>query len=418
MEKLVIQGGRPLTGSLRIHGSKNAALPILAATVLAEGQYSIQDVPHLTDISVMMQILTALGARAEHKQSCVTIDTASLVSSHIPKELMGQMRSSIFLMGPLLARFGEVTVYPPGGCAIGQRKIDLHLKGLAALGAEIKEGPDHIQCLASRLIGAEIPLAYPSVGATENIMMAATLAKGKTTIRNAAREPEIVDLQDFLNHMGARISGAGTPVIEIEGVDRLRAVEYQVISDRIVAGTMILAAAMTRGSLNIENITPHHIQPLIDVVKLCGVEIEQAHDIMKVSAQELMNKIHLLETGPYPEFPTDLQAQLMAFLSLAEGKSVIRENVFDGRFKHVPQLRKLGAKIETSDNEAFIYGGTRFHGADVEATDLRAGAALILAGLAGSGVTTIHQVHHIDRGYERIEEQLQSIGASIKRIHD
>ncbi|RXT15008.1 UDP-N-acetylglucosamine 1-carboxyvinyltransferase [Ammoniphilus sp. CFH 90114] len=415
MEKFAVQGGRPLSGCLRIQGSKNAALPILAATVLAGGQYSIQDVPHLTDISVMLEILTTLGAKSNHEQSVLTLDTSSLFSSHIPVDLMGQMRSSIFLMGPMLARFGEVTIYPPGGCAIGERKIDLHIQGLKALGANFTYFEDHIHCSAKELIGADIGLSFPSVGATENIMMAATLAKGKTIIRNAAKEPEIIDLQNFLNRMGAKVCGAGTAVIEIEGVERLEAVSYKVIPDRIVAGTMLLAACMTGGRLTLENIVNEHLTGLIDIVKQCGVEIEYAHDIIIVSNNVPIQPVSVV-TGPYPEFPTDMQAQLMAFLALSKGTSVIRETVFDGRFKHVEALKKMGAQINIMGKEAHIQGGTAFKGAEVNATDLRGGAALVLAGLAASGTTFVNQVHHIDRGYERIERQLQSIGASIKRI--
>ncbi|WP_134700273.1 UDP-N-acetylglucosamine 1-carboxyvinyltransferase [Ammoniphilus sp. YIM 78166] len=416
MEKFAVQGGRPLHGSLRIHGSKNAALPILAATVLAEGQYSIQDVPHLTDISVMLQILNALGAKASHNNSVVTIDTSSLFSSHIPEDLMGQMRSSIFLMGPMLARFGEVTIYPPGGCAIGERKIDLHIHGLKALGAHFSSTENYIYCQADRLIGADIDLAFPSVGATENIMMAATLAQGTTTINNAAKEPEIVDLQNFLNRMGAKVQGAGTSKIIIEGVARLDAIHYQVIPDRIVAGTMLLAASVAGGSLTIENVIADHIKPLIEVTRQCGVEIDYARDIINVARKGPVHAVPLITTGPYPGFPTDMQAQLMTFLSLTRGSSIIRETIFDSRYRHVDALRKMGAKIEIMKNEAHIEGTASLRGAEVDATDLRAGAAMILAGLAAEGTTLVSQVHHIDRGYERIEEQLQSIGACIKRI--
>ena len=416
MEKLAVEGGRQLHGNLRIHGAKNAALPILAATVLAEGQYTIQDVPHLSDISVMLDILTAMGAKTKHKESNVLIDTGSLITSHIPKDLMGLMRSSIFLMGPLLARFGEVIVYPPGGCAIGERKIDLHIKGLQALGANIAEFEDHIHCTANRLFGADIYLDFPSVGATENIMMAATRAEGKTIIRNAAREPEITDLQNFLNKMGAKIQGAGTPVIVIEGADHLEPVEYRVIPDRIVAGTMLLAGCMTEGDLTIENIFYEHIESLVSVLRQCGVEIERAHDIIKVSSRGLLKPVQRIETGPYPGFPTDLQAQLMVFLTMAHGPSIIRENVFENRFKHVAELCKMGARVEIKQNEARIIGGTRLIGSEVEATDLRAGAALILAGLVCEGTTYINRIHHIDRGYDRIDQQLQSIGAQIRRI--
>lgn len=418
MEKFAVQGGRSLTGCLRIHGSKNAALPILAATVLAEGHYSIQDVPHLTDISVMLQILTALGANSKHQDSNLSLDTTSLLSSHIPKQLMGQMRSSIFLMGPLLAKFGEVTIYPPGGCAIGERKIDLHLQGLESLGARFQYNEDSIYCKVDHLVGADIKLAFPSVGATENIMMAATLAKGKSIIRNAAKEPEIIDLQNFLNLMGARVRGAGSSTIEVEGVERLRSIDYRVIPDRIVAGTMILAAAMTKGNLRLENMIYHHVSPLVKILRECGVEIKHTHDIINVASGHLMSPPPFLETGPYPHFPTDMQAQLMAFLSLTSGSSRIRETVFDGRFKHVQHLKAMGARIETNLNEATIFGNSQYKGTEVEATDLRAGAALILAGLAATGTTYISKIHHIDRGYQRIEEQLQQVGASIKRIRE
>jgi UDP-N-acetylglucosamine 1-carboxyvinyltransferase len=416
MEKLVIEGGRPLTGSLRIQGAKNAALPILAATVLAEGKHVLYDVPHLSDITVMLQILSALGASTAHECSQVEIDTSSIVSSHIPKELMGQMRSSIFLMGPLLARQGSAIVYQPGGCAIGERKINLHLQGLEALGAKISQHKDYIYCEADQLIGTTIQLDYPSVGATENIMMAATRAFGKTTIVNAAKEPEIIDLQDFLNSMGAMVSGAGTSVIQIEGVDELQAVNYKVIPDRIVAGTFVLAACMTGSRLTLENIIPEHIRSLIDVVRHCGVEIEESRDIIVVSSRGTIQPINLVETKPYPGFPTDMQAQLMAFLALADGPSIIRETVFDGRFKHVDELKKLGAEINMVSSEAHIKGQSHYSGADVIASDLRAGAALVLAGLAASEKTIIHQVHHIDRGYEMIEKTLQLVGAKIKRI--
>jgi UDP-N-acetylglucosamine 1-carboxyvinyltransferase len=418
MEKLAVEGGRQLRGRLRIHGAKNAALPILAATVLANGQCSIKDVPHLTDISVMLNILSALGAETKHENSTVTINSGSVSSSHVPKELMGQMRSSIFLMGPLLARFGEVTVYPPGGCAIGERKIDLHLEGLKALGATVIEMEDHIRCTANVLYGADIGLRFPSVGATENIMMAATKANGTTVIRNAAREPEIVDLQNFLNKMGAKVSGAGTERIKIVGTDRLVPIEYRVIPDRIVAGTIVLAASMTASQLVVENVVYEHISPLVRILRQCGVEIEQSSDIIVVSSnRELHHSMDRIETKPYPGFPTDMQAQLMSFLSICKGTTVIRENVFEGRFKHIPELAKMGANIETIHNEAHIHGVKELKGSQVAATDLRAGAALIIAGLAAKGTTLIDLVHHIDRGYERIEELLQSVGANIKRIH-
>ncbi|NGQ93720.1 UDP-N-acetylglucosamine 1-carboxyvinyltransferase [Brevibacillus sp. SYP-B805] len=415
METFTIEGGRPLSGTLRIHGAKNAALPILAAAVLAEGQFHIYDVPHLKDIDVMLQILTALGATATHADGCVSLDTTSISISHVPDDLMGQMRSSIFLVGPLLTRLGEVTISRPGGCAIGERRIDLHLNGLTALGAKIEESEGYIIFRAKQLRGTNIFLSFPSVGATENIMLAAVLAKGTTRICNAAREPEIIDLANFLNAMGARIRGAGTDTIEINGVARLRPVSYRVIPDRIVAGTHILAVGMAQGHIALSNTIPEHLTALIEVARSCGVEIKAYHDIMEMKCSNRPRGYDRIITSPYPGFPTDLQAQLMAFLSLARGTSVIKETVFEGRFKHVNELARMGASIYVDLGSAFIRGVSRLSGTTVEATDLRAGAALVLAGLAAEGTTVVEQVHHIDRGYERLEWQLQQLGASIAR---
>lgn len=413
MDTFTIEGGRPLSGTLRIHGAKNAALPILAATMLVEGQSYIYDVPHLKDIEVMIEILNSLGAKASHTDGCVSIETSSVSITHVPDDLMGQMRSSIFLMGPLLARFGEVTVSRPGGCAIGERRIDLHLTGLKALGAQIEEADGYITFRASKLQGTDIFLAFPSVGATENIMMAAVLAEGTTRIYNAAREPEIVDLQNFLNEMGARIYGAGTDTIEIEGVKKLRPVHYRIIPDRIVAGTHILAVGMAQGHIQLSNTNPRHLTALIEVARSCGVEIKYAHDIMEIKSTRRHRAIDRIITAPFPGFPTDLQAQMMAFLSVAKGTSVIKETVFEGRFKHVNELERMGASVYVDLGSAFIRGVDRLYGAKVEATDLRAGAALVLAGLAAEGTTIVDQIHHIERGYERLDQQLQQLGAAI-----
>jgi UDP-N-acetylglucosamine 1-carboxyvinyltransferase len=411
----VIEGGTPLSGELRVQGSKNAALPILAATVLTGGSYTIYDVPRLSDIDVMLKILAELGAVCSHQGTTVHVDTTALASSMVPQDLMGQMRSSIFLMGPLLARFGEVTLSRPGGCAIGERRINLHLKGLESLGATITAQDGLIRCTASKLKGGVIFLDYPSVGATENIMMAAVLAEGETILSNAAREPEIIDLQNFLNRLGARVRGAGTDRIVIEGVSTLQAADYQVIPDRIVTGTMMLAAAITHGAITLRNVNPMHTVALLDVVKQCGVEIDYGHDIITVKASGSFRAIDRIMTAPYPGFPTDMQSQTMAFLSVAEGCSIIKETVFDGRFRHVNELCRLGADIYVDLNTAFIRGVPRLSGTVVEATDLRAGAALIIAGLAAEGETRVAQVYHIDRGYDRIEEQLASLGARIRR---
>ncbi|QHW30374.1 UDP-N-acetylglucosamine 1-carboxyvinyltransferase [Paenibacillus rhizovicinus] len=416
MDKLVIEGGKPLSGTIVIQGAKNAALPILAACMLVEGKVTIDQVPKLLDIDVMLNILRELGCRAEHEDQTVLLDTSSLHSSHIPEALMRQMRSSIFLMGPLLARFGEVTIYQPGGCAIGERKIDLHLSGLQALGAEIEEDGSRIACYAKKLRGAEIHLDFPSVGATENIMMAAVLAEGLTTISNAAREPEIQDLQHFLNRMGAKIIGAGTDTITVEGVERLTPCNYQVIPDRIVTGTVMVAAAATRGQVTLLNTCPSHLTSLIHVLRRTGVQIAVDGDIIKVGTASRPKSIDRIVTSPYPAFPTDLQSQIMVLLALADGVSIMKETIFEGRFKHVDELARMGADIRVDLSSAIVRGVSRLYGATVEATDLRAGAALVIAGLAAQGKTVVEQVHHIDRGYDRIEEMLGRLGARITRF--
>lgn len=416
MEKLVIEGGRPLSGTIRIHGAKNAALPILAASMMAEGTHRIDNVPDLLDIHVMMDILRSLGCKAELREETVILDTVPANSSHIPEELMTQMRSSIFLMGPLLTRFGEVQVYQPGGCAIGERKIDLHLKGLQALGATIEERGNTIVCRAPRLIGTDIVLDLPSVGATENIMMAAARAEGKTTIHNAAREPEIQDLQHFLNAMGARIIGAGTDTITIEGVDRLSPCTYRIIPDRIVAGTIMVAAAITKGNIQLTDVCPAHLTSVTHVLRRAGVQVHIDGDIMNVSCPGRPKAVERIVTSPYPSFPTDLQSQIMVLLSLADGLSIIKETIFEGRFKHVDELTRMGADIRVDLNSAFVRGVPRLYGATVEATDLRAGAALVIAGLAAAGTTIVEQIHHIDRGYDRIERMFSRLGARIERF--
>lgn len=415
MDKLVIEGGKPLSGTIVIQGAKNAALPILAASLLAEGTFTIEHVPELLDIDVMLNILRELGCRAEHSGDTVVLDTEPAHTSHVPESLMKQMRSSIFLMGPLLARFGEAEVYQPGGCAIGERKIDLHLQGLQALGAEIEEFGNRIVCRAEKLRGADIHLSFPSVGATENIMMAAVRAEGRTTLTNAAREPEIQDLQRFLNAMGAKIMGAGTDTITIEGVQSLNPCQYRVIPDRIVAGTIMVAAAATRGQVTLQNTQPAHLSSLIHVLRRAGVQIVVDGDIIKVGCATRPKAVERVVTSPYPAFPTDLQSQLMVLLTLADGVSIMKETIFEGRLKHVDELSRMGADIRVDMNAAFIRGVPRLYGATVEATDLRAGAALVIAGLAAHGRTVVEQIHHIDRGYDKIESMLTRLGARISR---
>lgn len=415
MDKLVIEGGKPLSGTIRIHGAKNAALPIMAASLLADGAVHLRNIPRLLDIEVMLGILERLGCTVAREEDKLVIDTAPLNSCHVPEDLMSQMRSSIFLMGPLLARFGEVHFYQPGGCAIGERKIDLHLSGLEALGAEIEETAGQISCRARKLVGADIHLDFPSVGATENIMMAAVLAEGTTVITNAAREPEIQDLQNFLNEMGASIIGAGTDTITIQGVKRLFPCGYAVIPDRIVAGTVMIGAAATRGSVTLTGANPAHLVSLMHILRRAGIQIRAHGDIITVSGLTRPKAVDRIVTSPYPAFPTDLQSQIMVLLSLAEGTSIIKETVFEGRFKHVDELTRMGADITVDLHSAIVRGVPRLYGATVEATDLRAGAALVISGLAAQGRTTVEQVHHIDRGYERIEELFRSLGASVFR---
>jgi UDP-N-acetylglucosamine 1-carboxyvinyltransferase len=411
-----ITGGKPLSGELSIHGAKNAALPILAASIMANGEQEIKDVPQLLDIKVMIEILQSIGVEAYHRDQTVRLDTTSLHTTSIPENLMGKMRSSIFLMGPLLSKYGEVTISRPGGCAIGERPIDLHLSGLKTLGAEIIEGNGQIKCRANELKGAHIHLRFPSVGATENLMMAAALAKGKTRITNSAREPEIVDLQNYLNEMGAKISGAGSDCIEIEGVESLSPISYRIIPDRIIAGTIVLAAAITRGEVELHNVCPDHLDSLVSVLRESGVEIQSTHDIMRVNAKGPLRAVEAIKTAPYPGFPTDLQAQLMAFLSTVEGTTAIQENVFEGRLKHVDEFNRMGANISVDLNTAFIRGVTGLQGASVEASDLRAGAALVIAGLFAEGTTEVTNIHYIDRGYQHLENMLKALGATIERV--
>lgn len=415
-ECLAIQGGHRLTGTVRIHGAKNAALPILAATVLATGESVLEDVPDLQDIRVMTTILQQLGAKVHTLGSTIRVDATQLASTEVPEHLMRQMRSSIFLMGPILARYGQVRVSTPGGCTIGSRPIDLHLKGLRAMGAQIEERHGYIECTATRLRGANISLDLPSVGATENLIMAAVFADGVTVIENAAREPEIVDLADYLNAMGAKVEGAGDDTVTITGVERLEAVNYRVIPDRIVTGTMMLAAAITQGDVTLTNTKADHLGAVITKLRETGVHVLVKGDEIQIRSDRRPLAVEQIRTTYYPGFPTDLQSPFMALLSIAKGSSVITESVFEGRFKHVSELNRMGAKIKTDLRTAFIEGAPELSGAIVEASDLRAGAALILAGLAANGTTYVEQLHHIDRGYERVEDLFASLGARIKRI--
>ncbi|MHB1626856.1 MAG: UDP-N-acetylglucosamine 1-carboxyvinyltransferase [Bacilli bacterium] len=418
MERLVIEGGERLTGSIRVHGSKNIALPILAAVVMADGETVVHDVPNLDDIHVMLDILRSLGARVTYDKGNVTVDPRTIHTTDVPEHLMRLMRSSIFLMGPLLGRFGSVRVSKPGGCTIGSRPIDFHLKGLELLGAEIVDRHGFIECRADRLHGATIFLDYPSVGATENLMMAAALADGETVIGNAAREPEIRELAAFLVNLGARVRGAGEDTITIEGVPRLASCEFSVSPDRVVAGTLLLAAAITRGSVQLRNARAADLTAVITKLRETGVQVTVSHDILEVKRKGALRAVDRIQTAPFPGFPTDLQAPFMSLLTLASGMSVISETVFEDRFQHVSELQRMGASIKVDLRSAFVRGVKELSGAVVEATDLRAGAALVLAGLAAEGTTVVERIHHIDRGYEALELQLRDLGARITRVRD
>jgi len=417
MCKIIVRGSRRLSGTVRISGAKNAVLPVMAASLLAEeGASVIRDVPLLEDVVTIRQVLSSLGAVICHDGDTVAVDASSLQSFEPPYELVRKMRASFLVMGPLLTRFGQARISLPGGCAIGTRPIDQHLKGFEAMGAEIALGQGYIDARANgRLKGAKIYLDVPSVGATQNIMMAAALADGTTVIENAAREPEIVDLANFMNGMGAVVRGAGTSMIRIEGVERLRGAEHTVIPDRVEAGTYMVAAAITGGDVIIEGAIADHLTPVISKLEEMGVEFGETEGGIRVTVNRPLKAVDV-KTLPHPGFPTDMQSQIMALLMVSEGTSVVTETVFENRFMHVEEFRKLQGQIRVEGRSAIVTGGARLVGAKVCATDLRAGAALILAGLAAEGETEITGVHHIDRGYLKITEKLAALGADIRRI--
>ena len=421
MAKYVVKQSGPLRGEVFISGAKNAVLPLMAAALLAEEECIIRDVPMLRDVAFMKEILASHGAEVtELEENVLAIETNDITSTEAKFELVNKMRASILIMGPLLARKGKARIPLPGGCAIGARPIDLHLKGLEALGAVItvnnEEG--YVEAVAGPqgLIGDMIYLDFPSVGATENIMMAAVLAQGTTYLENAAEEPEIVDLANFLNKMGAKIKGAGTDTIKIEGVDKLHGAKHTVIPDRIEAGTFMLAAAITRGAIHITNVVPDHLKPIIAKLRECGVRIEVGDEEIIVSFFFFDNSSTEIKTMPHPGFPTDIQSPFMTYLATVEGSSTVIETVFENRFMHVAQLNKMGASIEAMGNKAVIRGNAKLRGCQVMATDLRAGAALVLAGLVAEGETEISEIYHIERGYEKFIEKFEKLGASITKI--
>ena len=419
MEQLVIHGGHPLRGHVKIGGAKNAVLPIIAAALLGtNGKSVLDEVPALEDVYTITAVLRALGVTADYTaaEHRLVIDASHIATVVAPYDLVRKMRASFLIMGPLLAREGHAEISLPGGCAIGTRPIDLHLKGFEALGAEIEITQGAIHARAPHgLKGARIYFDFPSVGATENVMMAASCAEGQTILENPALEPEIVDLANYLNVMGARIRGAGTNRIKIDGVPELRAADYTIIPDRIEAGTYMVAAAMTRGDVFIENAISEHLKPVIAKLKEAGAQIEEDIAGVRVTADRPMKAIDL-KTMPYPGFPTDMQAQFMAMLAVAEGTSVVTETVFENRFMHVDELVRMGARIRVDGRTATVEGGALLSGAPVRATDLRAGAAMVLAGLVAPDETRVGYIHHIDRGYDDLVAKLVALGADIQRV--
>ncbi len=415
MNKFLVEKSPPLRGNVRISGAKNSALPILAASLLGTEDIILEDVPQLKDVEVMCEVLSSLGAKVEFlDKKVIKINSRDINNYETPYELMSKMRASFLVMGPLLTRLGKTKTSLPGGCAIGTRPIDLHLKGFRALGAEIDVDHGYIGAYAEKLVGDRIYLDFPSVGATENIMMAAVMAEGETIIDNAAMEPEIVDLANFLNKMGAQIKGVGTSTIKIKGVKELGGATHSIIPDRIEAGTFMVAAAITKGDVIVENVITSHIKPIIAKLREAGCEVWEEEDKVRVVGTDNLKAVDI-KTLPYPGFPTDMQAQFMALMSVAQGTSVIIETVFENRFMHVDELKRMGADIKIDGRSAIVQGVNELMSAPVKATDLRAGAALILAGLKADGVTEISDIHHIDRGYENIEQKFAQLGAKIYR---
>ena len=417
MEKLIVKGGKRLVGTVKTSGAKNAVLPIIAASIMGTSPSHFDEVPMLEDVRTISEVLRSLGIKVESKEkNCLDIDSTVVESYEPPCELMRNMRASFFVMGPLLARMGKARIYMPGGCAIGARPVDIHLKGFEALGVVLDQQDGFIEATTPNgLKGATIYFDFPSVGATENVMMAAALAEGVTILENAAEEPEIVALASYLNKMGAKIRGAGTDVIRIEGVKELHGADYTIIPDRIEAGTYMIAAAMTGGDVIVDNVLPEHQKPLIAKLREAGAIVEEDIDKVRVIGNGTLKGVSV-KTLPYPGFPTDMQAQIMAMMVVSEGKSKVTETVFENRFMHVEELNRMGAIITTSDRSANIEGPANLVGCDVRATDLRAGAAMILAGLVAEGETRIGDLHHIDRGYEDIVEKLKNLGADIERV--
>lgn len=420
MSKFIINERKPLKGKVKISGAKNSVLPIIAASLLANGQSVIKDIPYLNDVKIMCDLMECLGASINFSENRtkLKIDCSNISGITAPYELVNKMRASFLVMGPLLSKTGIARISMPGGCAIGTRPVDLHLKGFMSMGAKITQDHGYIEATTrGRLKGSRIYLDFPSVGATENILMAAVLAEGQTIIENAATEPEVVDLATYLTAMGADIKGAGTDTIRINGVRELTGANHSIITDRIEAGTFMVAAAITGGEVVIENVVPDHVKPVSAKLREAGVEISEELSSIHIKADGNIKAVDI-KTHPYPGFPTDMQAQMTSLLSVARGSSIIIETIFENRFMYVSELKRMGAKIKIEGRSAIIEGTDKLLGAQVKATDLRAGAALILAGLAAEGTTEISDIEHIDRGYVKIDEKLRSLGANITRVED
>ncbi len=419
MAKILVRGGRQLSGSVKIDGAKNAVLPILAASILGqEGDSIISDVPPLDDVFTIIEVLQFVGLNVQYDNNVVKVNADNIQLTETPYDLVRKMRASFLVMGPLLARKGHARIALPGGCAIGSRPVDLHLKGFEAMGAFISIGQGYIDAkVEGKLKAARIYLDYASVGATENIMMAAVMAEGTTTIENAAQEPEIVDLANYLNRMGAKIRGAGTGTIRIDGVEKLFATNHSVIADRIEAGTFMVAAAITGGNVLIENAIANHLKPLVAKLEEMGVEITEEGEGLRVKATHPLKAVDL-KTLPHPGFPTDMQSQMMALLLKANGTSVVTETVFENRYMHVEEFKRLNANIKIQGRSAIIEGNAKLIGSSVQATDLRAGAALVIAGLVAEGVTEVGAVYHIDRGYVDLVGKLKRLGADVERVEE
>ncbi len=419
MDKIVIEGGVPLQGTVEVSGAKNAALPILAATLLADGTHQLRNVPDLADIGSMLKVLEHLGCGSQRgegkRKDALEVNVGRPKTPEAPYDLVRKMRASVLVLGPLLARYGRARVSMPGGCAIGARPIDQHLKGFKALGAEIELTGGYVEARAKRLRGAKVAFDCVTVTGTENVMMAAARAEGRSVLENAAREPEVEELARVLNAMGAKVQGAGTAEIIIEGVERLSPVEHSIVPDRIEAGTLLAAAAITGGEVELSRVRPEHLDAVLEKLRLAGCRITSGTDTIHLKAPKLLTAVDI-KTQEYPGFPTDMQAQLMAALTVAEGTSVISEHIFENRFMHISELQRMGAQVSVSGPTAVVKGVKRLSGAPVMATDLRASASLILAGLRAEGKTQVLRVYHLDRGYERLDRKLRSLGGRVRRV--